>query len=282
MKKWYLILVIGLISLVLAACGSESAEEVYSNAMDAAEEMESAEATMDMTQNMDLGDEGSIQVDSSYDMEITLDPLAMHMDGTTSMGGGDDDDSALAGLEQDMDMEIYMVDDTIYMYNEMMGGWVKMDGTEMDMVEELAGQQPDPADQIEMFEDYVDDLSFDETDDGYVFKLKAEDGDFDELFDKLIEENLSDDMLGDLGADEQEMLDNMEINSMDMEIGIDKETYDMKTYNVDMDMTMEMAGEKMDISQSVESEYSNINGVDDIEVPDDVEDEAVDQGDMGF
>lgn len=282
MKRWYLILVIGMISFVLAACGSESAEDVYSNAMDAAEEMESTEATMDMTQNMDLGDEGSIKVDSSYDMEMTLDPLAMHMDGTTSMGGGDDDDSDLAGLSQDMDMEIYMVDDTIYMYNEMMGGWIKTDGAEMDMVEELAGQQPDPAEQIEMFEDYIDDLSFEETDDGYEFTLKAEGDDFDELFDKLIEENVSDDMLGDMGADEQEILDNMEIHSMDMEIGIDKETYDLKTYNVDMDMTMEMAGEEMDLSQKVESEYSNINGVDEIEVPDDVEDEAVDQGDMGF
>lgn len=280
MRKWFVISVIGVVALVLAACGNESAEDVYSKAMDAAEEMESAEATMDMTQTMDFGDEGSMDVDSSYDMEMTMDPLAMHMDGTTSIGG-DDDTAGMSGLG-DMDMELYMVDDMMYMYNGMMGSWMKMDGADVDMIEELAGQQPDPAEQIEMIEDYMDDISFEESDDAYVLTLKADGDEFDELFQEMLEENMSGEMLGEMGAEEQEMLDNMEIHSMSMEIGIDKDSYDMKTYDVDMDMTMKIAGEEMNISQTLKSEYSNINNVDPIEVPDDVKDEAVEQGEMGF
>lgn len=288
LKKWYMMLVIGMVALVLAACGDESAEEVYTESLDAAEDMESAEATMDMTQNMDMGEEGTMDVDSSFDMKMTMDPLAMHMDGTTSMSEGDDDednndmDAAMPGMDMDIDMEIYMVDDAMYMHNEMMGGWLKMENDDMDMIEELAGQEPDPVEQMELFEDYTDNFSLDESDDVYTITLEADGEEFDDLFEEMLEENASTEMLDEMGEEGQEILDNADVDSIDVEIEVDKESYELVTYDMDMDMSMEVEGEEMDVSQTIETEYSEINEVDSIEVPDDVKDEAEDMGGMGF
>jgi len=74
----------------------------------------------------------------------------------------------------------------------------------------------------------------------------------------------------------------MEVNHLFLEYAIDKDTYHIKNYNMDMDYDMEIEGQKMNTTQKIESEYSNINNVDPIEVPDDVKEEAVDQGGMGF
>src|SRR5699024_490750 len=213
-----------------------SAEEVYTKALEASEDMESAEVTMNMNQQMDPeGEEGSIETDSNFDMQMTMEPLAMYMDGTTTMKmDGTDED--MPGM--DMDMEIYMVDDGMYMYSDQIGNWMKMDDASMDMVEEMAGQQPDPSEQLEMIKDYTDELSFEQSDDEFILKLDADGEKFNDFFHDMIEENLSSDMLEQMGEDQQDILDDMNINGMSLELGVDKETFEMNTYNLDMDMTM--------------------------------------------
>lgn len=294
MKKGFLVFVAGILAFVLAACNDKaeptedaskenesdmSAEEVYTKALEASEDMESAEVTMNMNQQMDPeGEEGSVETDSNFDMQMTMEPLAMYMDGTTTMkmDGADAEDMP----DMDMDMEIYMVDDGMYMYSDQIGTWMKMDGASMDMVEEMAGQQPDPSEQLKMIKDYTDDLSFEQSDDEFILKLDADGEKFNDFFHDMIEENLSSDMLEQMGEDQQDIFDDMNINSMSLELGVDKETFDMNTYNVDMDMTMEVEGQTLNIAQTMESEYSNFNNVDPIEVPDDVKDEAIDQDEM--
>src|SRR5699024_7197384 len=205
---------------VLAACGESAeptedsskenesdmtAEEVYSKAVEASEDMESTEMTMNMKQEIDPeGEEGTITTDSNYDVEMTMDPMAMHMDGTTNMKMSDADENM---PDMDMDMEIYMVDDGMYMYNEQIGNWIKMENGTMDMVEEMAGQQPDPSKQLEMLKEYTDNLSFEQSDDEFILKLDADGEEFNDLFHDMIEENLSDEMLQQMGEDQQDILD---------------------------------------------------------------------------
>ena len=267
--------------LVLSACGSESADEVYSEALSAAEDMESAEVAMDIEMNMEVPDEGAITIESSNDMEMTIDPLTMYMKGTTKFDT-DEELGTVPGMGTEQEIEMYTVDDTMYMYNEMMGGWLKMEGTGMDAIAEMAGEQPDPAEQMKLIEDYVEDVSFDETDDGYTFKLETDGDEFKELFDKLMEDNQASELTEMLGANGQELLDNMDMNSLALEYTIDKDNYQIKGYNMDMDYTMEVEGQEMKTTQKMKTTYSNINNVDSIEVPEDVKEEAIDQGEMGF
>jgi len=57
----------------------------------------------------------------------------------------------------------------------------------------------------------------------------------------------------------------------------DKDSYEMKTYDIDMSMTMDVEGQELTIEQDMSTEYKNINSIDSIEVPEDVVDSAVEQ-----
>lgn len=289
MKKWFLILVAGVMALVLAACNETAeptegtskekeskltAEEVYQKALDASEDMKSAEVTMDLQQHIEASGDEPVAMDtnSNYDTKMTMDPMAMYMKGVTKMEMDGTDEEL-----PDMDMEIYMVDDGMYLYSDQIGDWVKMDGASMDMVEQMAGQQPDPSEQLKMIKDYTDDMSFEQNDDAFILKLDANGEKFNELMQKMIQENLPEELQQELGDEGQEVLDNMKINSMAMEYTIDKESYDIKSLDMDMDMSMKAEDEEMNIVQNVKADYSNINKVDPIEVPDDVKDKAIEQ-----
>lgn len=302
MKRWLLVLLAGVMAMVLAACSDSSeptggtnddaeteeteaqdkdkeqekeltAEEVYEKALEASENLESAEVKMDMQQTMEAGDgSGSMKTDSKFDTEMTMDPLAMHMKGVTKMEmeGADED-------MPDMDMEIYMVDGAMYLYSEQIGDWMKMDGASMDAIEDMAGQQPDPSEQLEMVKDYTNDMDFEEKDNAYVLKLDTDGEKFNELMQEMIEENMPEELLEQMGEEGQEALDNMKIHSMSMEYVIDKETFDISSMTVNMDMTMKAEDEELHITQTVKADYANINGVDAIEVPEDVKENAIEQ-----
>src|SRR5690625_2749324 len=208
-----------------------TADEVYEKALEASEKMESAEVKMDMQQQIEAGDgSGSMTTDSNFDTEMTMDPLAMHMEGVTKMEmeGGDED-------MPEMDMEIYMVEEAMYLYREQIGDWIKMEGASMDATEEVAGQEPDQSQQLEMDKDYMDDMDVEENDEAFMLKLDADGEKFNDLMKEMIEENMPEELLEQMGEEGQEALDNMTINGMSMEYTIDKETYDINSMKMDMD-----------------------------------------------
>ncbi|WP_449354427.1 DUF6612 family protein [Virgibacillus natechei] len=287
MKKWMLVVFAGVMAFVLAACNDTAeptadtneeeeseltAQEVYSEALEASEEMESAEVAMDMSQQISSeADAASIDMESSFDMQMTMDPLAIYQEGTTKM--------MMDGEEgmPEMALEMYMVDDGMYMYSDQIGNWMKVDNAAMDAVNAMDGQQQDPSEQLKMLEEYADDLSFEQSDDAFILSLNADGEKFNELIQEVMEESLTPEMTQAMGEEGQDAMENMTINSMDYEMFIDKESFDMNAFNMDMDMTMEAEGETVNLVQNVESTYSNINNVDPIEVPEEVEENAIEQ-----
>ncbi|WP_373895132.1 DUF6612 family protein [Virgibacillus sp. CBA3643] len=287
MKKWMLVVFAGVMAFVLAACNDTAeptadtneeeeseltAQEVYSEALEASEEMESAEVAMDMSQQISSeADAASIDMESSFDMQMTMDPLAIYQEGTTKM--------MMDGEEgmPEMALEMYMVDDGMYMYSDQIGNWMKVDNAAMDAVNAMDGQQQDPSEQLKMLEEYADDLSFEQSDDAFILSLNADGEKFNELIQEVMEESLTPEMTQAMGKEGQDAMENMTINSMDYEMFIDKESFDMNAFNMDMDMTMEAEGETVNLVQNVESTYSNINNVDPIEVPEEVEENAIEQ-----
>lgn len=128
-----------------------------------------------------------------------------------------------------------------------------------------------------MLKDYTDDLSFEQSDDEFILKLSADGEKFNELMQKMMKDSMPPELMEQMGEEGQQALEDMKINSMSYELFVDKETYEMHAFNMDMDMTMQADGDALNIVQSVESEYSNINQVDPIEIPDEVKDNAVEQ-----
>ncbi|GGB56290.1 hypothetical protein GCM10011409_37340 [Lentibacillus populi] len=289
MKKWMLLIVAGVLALVLAACNKTAeptegtskekesdltAEEVYTKALETSEKMESAEVSMNLKQRMESeADSVAMDTESKFDTKMTMDPMAVYLKGTTKM--------TMDGSEEkmpEMDMEMYMVDDGMYMFSDQLGGgnWLKMEGTSMDAIQEMAGQQPNPSDQLKMLKDYAKDLSFEQSDNEFILKLSADGEKFNDLMQQTIKDSLPPELMQQMGEEGKQALENTKINSMNYEITIDKETFEMKTFNMDMDMAMKQNGSALNIVQNMESEYSNINKVDAIEVPADVKENAID------
>ena len=121
-------------------------------------------------------------------------------------------------------------------------------------------------------QEFIDDFKFEQDDKHYILKLNAS----GEKFGTLVQDELeSSGLLDEMNAEETEVLENMEIHKIEYEIFIDKETFQTTAFNLVMDMDMEVEGEKMSIQQDVQSKINKINEIDEIKVPQEVIDGAV-------
>ncbi|RLL40393.1 hypothetical protein D8M04_19340 [Oceanobacillus piezotolerans] len=263
-KKW-VVAIFSILTIALAACGDGNAEEVFTNAMEAAKEMESAELVMDMKQEIEAPGESPITMESKMDAEMITDPIAMYQKGTMSMTMDD--------FPMDLEMELYLVDGEAYTYDSMSAQWIKLDSSAMPG---MSGGQPNLSEQLETLEQYVEDFEFEETEKEYVYKLTADGEGFTELTNQLFEEYMSEDLTAQFGEELSQVMENMDVTHLYIEMYIDKETYQINKEKVDMDMTLSVEGEELNISQSIDTEYKGINTVENIEVPQEVKDSAID------
>ncbi|HLR54775.1 MAG TPA: DUF6612 family protein, partial [Pseudogracilibacillus sp.] len=293
MKKWIGVLFLTFLAAVLVACGENadpnetngneeananeeneeetgdlSAEDVYKKAMEASAEMESAEVEMDMDQTMDSGDGESMKTSTSSTMELVMDPVAFYQEATTSMD--------MDGEKMDSETKMYFVDDEMYMHESEMDEWIKMDSGMMGDLSEMVDQQ-DPEEQLKIFEDVMSDFEMEETGDTYILEMEADGDEFTELVQEFAEENMPPEMLEQMEAEGVDMFEQMEINNVDYEMTLDKESFDIDNLKMDMDMDMEVEGENLNTQQNIDMDYISINEVDAIEIPEDVKDEAMDE-----
>ncbi|MGM9922061.1 MAG: DUF6612 family protein [Bhargavaea sp.] len=284
MKKLLMAMAAGTLTLGLAACNETAeptegtpkekqsdltAEEVYEKALTASQEMKSAEAKVEMDQKISIpSQEVEMNTVTDMDMEMTLDPLAMHQKGTMSM-------SAAGGEEMSMDLDVYMTEDgTMYMRDPQGEQWIKMTGA-VPGLDQLTQQQPDPSEQLEQLQEYAKDMKFEQNENEYILKLTADGEKFNELIKQTLHEQLPPEMLEQMGEEEQKALENMEINDLQYEMFVDKETFNMTAMNMVMAMTIEEQGETLNIDIDSNTAYSNINGIEKIEIPQEVIDSAV-------
>lgn len=269
MKKLSL-LFIALFMVFLAACGdSQEAQDVYQKAMEAGENLESAEMDMKVSQTMEGDPEmGEMVMDMDMQASVVMEPLAMHQTGTMNMNVG--------GMPISTDIEMYMADEGMYMYESMSQTWMKMDASMMPT--ELTSMEQDPTEQLAMLESFMDDVDFSEEDGMYVFKFAGEGDEIKEFTQQYVEEYMGTETFAEAGVDMNEVLDGMTIHSIDYEILIDKETYDTKSVmtNLDIEIAIDEEGNTMRMKQEMTAEYTGINTVDSIEVPQEVIDAAQD------
>lgn len=285
MRKWMIAVIAILFTITFTACQDTAtptegtndentseltAEDVFEKALTVAEEMESAEVLMGMKQTMESPDEESMSTEGEFTIQMTMDPVAMHQDGSLTFD--------MAGMPaQDINMEMYMTDDAIYMYEDDLGEWIKLDSMMGDMLDMMGAQQQDPAEEMKMLEKYVDDLQFEQTEDTFIFKLDVDSDKFNNLMEEMIDEAFPPEMMELLEDDDFDVMENIEVNHLSYDMVLDKESYDMITYDIDMSMTIKVEDFEVTVDQTINTEYSNINEIDEIEVPQDVIDNAVDQ-----
>lgn len=252
MKRKLMVLMLVLVMIIssLTACSEPVTAESLID--DTFSDISYMECEMNLDLEMELSVSGmsmDMALDMTADMEITKDVMHMVM----SM------DMDAMGMSESYKTELYTVteDDTVttYTYDETYEQWTYVESeVDEDAVMEISS---------DMFED----LELEETEDGYVVT-----GTLSEVEDLLEGVELGDDTFGEV----TNLFKDVEI-LVTMTFDKDKVIEEMEMeFNIDEDDVFEIEGVEITISKiKASAEYKNVNEDEELEVPEEVLDEAV-------
>ena len=234
-------------------------EQVMTNSMEASEEMKSFAVQMDMKQEMTVpGQTEAINMESAIDMKVVTEPMTLYQKMDMKMND--------VGADNALSTETYFSADGIYILDPAANQWMKFPKEMSDQLMQLSNQQTNPAEEIKKLQQFVDDFSFEQDEQNYILKLNASGDKFTEFIKETFPEELS------AGED---MFNNMKINKVTYEILIDKETYYPTSLNTIMDMEITAEGETLKMKQNMKGKYSDFNTIEEVKVPQEVIDNAV-------
>lgn len=281
MKKVFKVLAVGTLALTLAACNSSATptkdttktskltlEQVYDKAVDRQADIKSASAKMDMTQvtKVGSGEEAmEFSIDSNMEMDIIVDPLAMHLSGSMTMP-----DMMSEGEETtDMPIEMYMKKDTgLFMKETTTDSWIKLPDENFDAILDQTAASADAKEQLEQLKKFIGDFTFEQTDDEYVLTLKAKGDKFKELIDSEINKSMQD-----MGLEENP-LDQLTIEKINYVLHIDKETFDTNKMDMNFDLKMAVEGDELIMNTKSVVTYTEFNHLKTIDIPQSIIDNA--------
>ncbi|RXJ02489.1 hypothetical protein DS745_06480 [Anaerobacillus alkaliphilus] len=242
--------------LVLSACSEEAAtnltdaEEVLKRSLEVMETLESYSMTMESDQTMTINDTEKVTMKMMIDADMTLEPLAFHQK---------------LSMESDIEMmgkyetEMYLVGEQVFMFEPMMNQWMELP---MDLVGDigaLSEMQLSPDQQLLMLRSFVDQIDLSEKGNEYVLKLTGEGTEFMELAQFFGGGSELEEMF--------ELFTQFDLNKVDYEITIDKDTFYQTKLTMTMDLTMAMEGEKVHTVQTMKATIHGYNEVGEIVLP---------------
>ncbi|TDL80830.1 DUF6612 family protein [Peribacillus frigoritolerans] len=237
---------------------SETDKKATSQEVLAAASEKSAELknfAMDGTLNMVMKS-GEETMETNADMQTKTNVKPLVMQQTMQMEA--------EGQTNTIDM--YMDEEFIYIKDLQSGGWVKMKQAGPGMGEMMNQQKTmTPADQIKQLEQMADDIQMEETENEYILNVKGNG-------EKLM--SLTGNMIGSDPA-MQAALEQMEIEQIDYTYTLDKETYFPKSLNMDIKMFITEQEQKIEMQQTITSQFSEMNELPNFSIPEEVLNEAV-------
>ncbi len=281
MKKIFKVLAVGTLALTLAACNSSATptkdttekskltlEQVYDKAVDRQADIKSASANMDMTQvtKVGAGEEAmEFSINSKMEMDIIVDPLAMHLSGSMSMP-----DMMSEGQETtDMPIEMYMKKDAgLFMKDVTTDSWLKLPDENFDAILDQTAASADAKEQLEQLKKFIKDFTFEQTDKEYVLTLEAKGDKFKELIDSEINKSMQD-----MGLEENPM-DQLTIEKINYMLHIDKKTFDTNKMDMNFDLKMAVEGDELLMNTKSVVTYTDFNHLKTIDIPQNIVDNA--------
>lgn len=278
MKKWTALLSVVTLSLGLAACNETATpvqekevtetskltlQEVYDKSMKASKELKSVKGSIDMKQTMTIpSEEMTLDIQSVMDMEYIIEPMQMHQKGTTTMLGVGE-----GGESQETEMETYITEDAMYMYEGTTAQWMKFP---QEMVDQMLSttKQTDPATQLQPLQEYLEQVEFEQDDENYILTLEGSGEEFTSLVQDQVDEALQS-----LTTEENVNLD-FAIHSIEYLVHIDKKSFQTNKLDMIIDMDMTIEGETVNMQLNAKTNFSNFNEIDEIVVPQEIIDGA--------
>lgn len=315
MKKWLNLILITILAMTLAACGDsaepaeeveaetetgvdetsaenetdeneeaedeeadeendeeQAAKEIYEKAIQAAESLESSSSTLMIEQNMSSpnGEEDLHSV-TEGEVELTTDPLTMY---EKLMIDGEAD-----GEDVETIVEMYITEDAFYFYDETLDEWIKTDTSVMGDINDMA-IQGDPSEQLKQIEQFMSGTEVEENDDEYILTVEADGDAMMDMVEEMLGGIMPPELMQEMAAEGIDIFEQMTINHMTYNLTFDKETFDLLHFELDSDMDLEVDGETGNISQMMEVTYSDINELDPVEVPEEIEEAAIDEAEL--
>lgn len=243
-------------------------EEVYEKAIERQNEINSMSADIVMDQNIVLDESGEtfeMKSNSNLQSDFTIDPVASYMHGTVTAF------DPMSEQEIELETEMYMLEDAFYMYDLEGDQWLELPLEGMEAVLGQSAQQIDATEQLELLESIISEFSLEEEGDEYILKLDAAEDKFTEF---VIEEMKALQSVGITEA-EEDIVNLINYDKVSYVLKINKDTYDMTAMDLVLNMTLEEGDESLVMNTDTKITFSNFDGIDAIEVPQEVVDEAV-------
>lgn len=283
MRKFYIAGIVGVAALSLVACNDSATpvegtteksnlalEEVFNKTMERQESLKSVKAAVTMDQSSTMlidGEEITMTTTSNIDMSLTMDPMALFVDGIMSMKALDEQDAF------EMPLQMYLTEaDGFYMNDMMSDGWIKLPDEMYGNLLAQAGASADSTEQLKQLKPFINDFTFEQTDSAYILTLNAN----GEKFKSLIMEQVSGTLGQQLESEELSTLEDMQFDNAKYVLTIDKKTFDMTKTVMDFDFNMEIEGISATIKTSSTINYSDFNKIEAIKIPQNILDTAVD------
>ena len=237
--KKLLFIVLTVFSVIfIGACGKSKIDkkEVIEKFIAASESMKSGDmlVNMKMTQN---GNKNNIEM--TMDVSLILEPIAMKME--------------MAIPSQNLKMNSFIKDNTMYIQNPVDNQWVKQTLTD-EIASQFKGYMTNSNATYDVMRDNIDKIDIDEKDGNYIISI-SKDSEFlkDAMKKQLANTNTA---AGQIGND-------VKIENIAVKYIVDKNTCLLSSSIVSFDF--EMQGMKM--SMEMDAKMSNINNVTDIVIP---------------
>lgn len=238
------------------------AMEVYKKALAAAEEIDSLQIDFEMDQQANV-DGMDMHVVTDVIVQANYDPLVMHQDGVFVIDMG-------KGNTYEMDFEAYITEDDMYYYLGMLGQWINVNGPMAELMDDAIEVDvfPSPYDQLTLFEKSLDKVTLSNSGNEYILSIDADMSTYKDIYRELLKPYGQDSL--DEWIERGEFLVDADIEKFIIDMYIDKETFMTTHFEMNMLFHFVDDGAIFSIEQTIKGEYSKINEIGTIEIPEEV------------
>ncbi|GIN12461.1 hypothetical protein J26TS2_23280 [Shouchella clausii] len=284
--KWFLLVPFS--TLALAACGSDNtsgnggqeaeaetepaaeteeltAEDVLVKTSEAMEALDSFRMEMSMDYGMEYEGQ-AFEMSIGMTADMIQEPLSAYLSTTIS-----DSETGM-----DFTTDQYMVDDIFYMQNPLGPEWMKYDMSEDPAF--ATEMEIDTQEQLDVLKSVAEHIALEEEEGAYVLKVDGSDEEMNALVESFMEMG-QDDVLP---TEEDMALEGFGLKNVTYTIYVNKETYLQEKMVMDFEMAFddESESDSFSMSGTAEATYSKFNEFDEIDIPQEVVDNAVDGAEM--
>ena len=246
---------------------NEDARAILEQSIEAMDDVKSFSMDMSMDQTIEVADEEPMETATKLKMDAIQEPLKFYQ--------AIESPDPITG--ETYEIEQYFADGDIYTFDPMEDQWMKMSGELMGL-NDLEDLDMSPEDQLETLIGFADEITVEDEGDRYALTINGSGDELKEIAQELASAEADPTMQ----AEMNQIFEGMNISKLDYVLYINKDTYFQEEMSMNLDMQMDADGESFTISQSSHGTFSQFNEIDEITIPSEAIENAVEMTEEDF